>query len=132
MSPQNQHAGEHEKLVRELAVQFKPLFESSPFGVYLYVDDTNKICNERMARMHGMSVEEWQAAPNFLNGFIVEEDRETYAGNYRQHVAGLMHPVTFRFQGLRKDGSTFSAETDMIPFCWNGHPIAYHFVRELP
>ena len=48
------------------------------------------------------------------------------------HVAGLRHPVTFRFRGLRKDGSTFAAETDMIPLCWRGHPIAYHFVRELP
>jgi PAS domain S-box-containing protein len=131
MSPQNHDAEEHEKILRELAGQFGPLFESSPFGVYLYVDDTHKICNERMARMHGMTVEEWQNTLTFLNDFIVEEDREMYARNYQHHVAGLKHPVTFRFRGLRKDGSTFAAETDMIPLCWNGHPVAYHFVREL-
>lgn len=131
MSPRNQHAEEHEKILHELAGQFAPLFESSPVGVYLYVDDTHKICNERMAKMHGMTVDEWQSTPTFLNDFIVDEDRGMYAGNYQHHVAGLKHPITFRFRGLRKDGSTFKAETDMIPLSWNGHAIAYHFVREL-
>lgn len=114
-----------------MAEQFEPLFDHSPFGVYLYVDDVHKVCNERMARMHGMTIEEWQNTPTFLNDFIVPEDREMYARNYHHHVAGLRHPVTFRFRGLRKDGSTFAAETDMIPLCWNGHPVAYHFVRGL-
>lgn len=131
MSPQKQHDEEHEQILREMADQFGPLFDRSPFGVYLYVDDVHKFCNERMARMHGMTIEEWTNAPTFLNDFIAEEDREMYARNYHHHVAGLRHPVTFRFRGLRKDGSTFAAETDMIPLCWRGHPVAYHFVREL-
>jgi hypothetical protein len=131
MSPQKQHDEEHGQILREMADQFGPLFDRSPFGVYLYVDDVHKICNERMARMHRMTIEEWRNTPTFLNDFVAEEDREMYARNYRHHVAELRHPVTFRFRGLRKDGSIFAAETDMIPLCWRGHPVAYHFVREL-
>jgi PAS domain S-box-containing protein len=131
MSPNEQNDEQHAQALREMAEQFGPLFEHSLVGVYLYVDDHHKICNEKMARMHGMTVEEWQNTPTFLNDFIVAEDRQMYASNYREHVAALKHPVTFRFRGLRKDGSTFAAETDMIPLCWNGHPVAYHFVREL-
>jgi PAS domain S-box-containing protein len=131
MSPKNQHVEEHEQILREMADHFGLLFDRSPVGVYLYVDDHYKICNERMARLHGMTVEEWQNTQTFLNDFIIEEDRAMYARNYHEHVAGLKHPVTFRFRGLRKDGSTFAAETDMIPLCWHGHPVAYHFVREL-
>jgi PAS domain S-box-containing protein len=127
----NQHEELREQILSELADHFGPVFEHSPFGVYLYVDDHYKICNERMARLHGMTVEEWQNTPTFLNDFIAEEDQAIYARNYHHHVAGLRHPVTFRFRGLRKDGSTFAAETDMIPLCWRGHPVAYHFVREL-
>jgi hypothetical protein len=29
------------------------------------------------------------------------------------------------------DGSVFHAETDMIPFTFEGHTIAYHFVRRV-
>ena len=131
MSSQKHDANEHEQILREMEEQFGPLFESSPVGVYLYVNDAHKICNERMAQMHGMTAEEWRNTPTFLNDFIAEEDRETYAKNYQHHVAGLKHPVTFRFRGLRKDGSTFAAETDMIPLSWHGHAVAYHFVREI-
>jgi PAS domain S-box-containing protein len=131
MSLREQHDEPHEQVLREMAEQFGPLFERSPVGVYLYVDDHHKICNERMARMHGMTIEEWQNTPTFLNDFIVPEDRQMYASNYREHVAALKYPVTFRFRGLRKDGSAFAAETDMIPLYWNGHPVAYHFVREV-
>jgi PAS domain S-box-containing protein len=131
MSSQKHDAEEHEQILRELEEQFGPLFDRSPVGVYLYVTDHHKICNERMAQMHGMTVAEWRDTPTFLDDFIAAEDREMYARNYRQHVAGLMHPVSFRFRGLRKDGSTFAAETDMIPLCWRGHAVAYHFVREI-
>ncbi len=131
MSSKKQNDEEEEQILREMADQFKPLFDRSPFGVYLYLDDIHKICNERMARMHGMTIAEWKNTPTFLEDFIAEEDREMYANNYAHHVAMLRHPVTFQFHALRKDGSTFAAETDMIPLCWRGHPVAYHFVREI-
>ena len=131
MSSQKHDAEEHEQILREMEEQLGPVFEQSPVGVYVYVTDTHKICNERMAHMHGMTIEEWRNTPTFLNDFIAEEDREMYARNYQQHVAGLRHPITFRFRGLRKDGSTFAAETDMIPLSWRGHAVAYHFVREV-
>ena len=121
----------HEQILQEMEEQFGTLFDRSPVGVYLYVTDAHKICNERMAQMHGMTVEEWRNTPTFLNDLIAAEDRQMYAKNYQQHVAGLSHPVTFRFRGLRKDGSTFAAETDMIPLSWRGHAVAYHFVREI-
>ena len=131
MSSQKQDAEEHDQILREMAEQLGPVFEQSPVGVYVYVTDAHKICNERMAQMHGMTVEEWSNTPTFLNDFVAEEDREMYAKNYQQYVAGLRHPITFRFRGLRKDGSTFAAETDMIPLSWRGHTVAYHFVREV-
>jgi hypothetical protein len=70
MSYQKHTAEEHEQILREMEEQFGPLFEQSPVGVYLYLTDSHKICNERMAHMHGMTVEEWRSTPTFLNDFI--------------------------------------------------------------
>jgi PAS domain S-box-containing protein len=121
----------HQQIIRELSEQFQPIFEHSPHGVYLYLDDIHKVCNEQMARMFGLTAREWAEMPMFLPVFVAEKDQETFARNYQHNILGLSHPVTFRFQGRRKDGSTFLAETDMIPLCWRGYPIAYHFVREI-
>jgi len=122
---------EHEQILKEMLQQFQPVFDKSPFGVYLYLDDVHKVCNENMAKMFGLKKQEWAATTTFLADFVVEQDQEMFAGNYQHHIAGLTHPITFRFHGKRKDGSMFLAETDMIPISWRGYPIAYHFVHEV-
>jgi len=131
MVAQKQQEAEHEQILREMQEQFGPVFEQSPDGVYLYLDDRHKICNDKLAQMFGLTKQEWSAAPNFLADFVVEQDQEKVATNYQRHVAMLTRPVAFRFRALRKDGSAFNAETEMIPIAWRGNPVAYHFVREV-
>lgn len=131
MAIQKQQDADHELILREMLEQFGPVFESSPDGVYLYLDDRHKICNDRLAKMFGLTTKEWSAAPNFLGDFVAEQDQEMVATNYQRHIATLTRPVAFRFQGRRKDGSTFAAETEMIPITWRGNPVAYHFMREV-
>jgi PAS domain S-box-containing protein len=122
---------EHEQVLSELLKQLTPIFLHSPDGVYLYLDDNHKVCNGKMAEMFGMTVEEWNRTPDFLQDFVAPQDRELFASNYQNHVESLNGPVRFRFNAVRKNGETFTAETEMIPIAWNGYPIAYHFVREI-
>lgn len=121
----------HGTAIAAVAGHLRPIFETSPDGVYVWLDERNKACNERLARMFGYRVEEWLAIDDFAHTLIAEESRAAYVRNYQHHVLGLRYPVTFRFQGRRKDGSTFEAETDMIPLAFDGHVLAYHFVRAL-
>ena len=122
---------EHTDVIRELAEQFRPVMEQSPDGVYLWLDEAHKACNERLADLFGYTADEWRKAEPFLENFVAEEDRALYSWNYHNRVAALAFPVTFRFRGLRRDSSTFSAETDMIPISCRGHAVAYHFVRQV-
>jgi len=122
---------DHERIVSEMLEQFKPVFENSPDGVYLYLDDRHKVCNQKMADLFGMSVDEWAAIPDFLGGFVVPQDQELVARNFQEHVASLTRPALIRFRAKKKDGTIFTAETEMIPISWDGHPVAYHFVRRV-
>jgi PAS domain S-box-containing protein len=122
---------DHEEMMMELVEQFAPVMDNSTDGVYIWLDETAKVCSEKLARMFGYTIAEWRAKEPFLDSFIAPEDRAVYSWNYHNCVANLAHPATFRFRGIRKDGSTFAAETDMIPISWRGHAIAYHFVRQI-
>ncbi len=122
---------EHEKILKELAEQFKPLFEKSPEGIYLYIDEVHKICNERFARMFGLTVKEWEAMEGFVNKHAVEEDQEMIVRSYHEHIHQKLTPTRLRITGIRKDGSRFKCETDMIPFPWRGEMLAFHFFREI-
>lgn len=121
----------HADVIGELEEHFRPILENSPDGIYLWLDDAHTICNEKLAAMFGYSVDEWRRQAPFLDRFVVEEDQVLFSWNYHHRVAALAFPVTFRFRGVRKDGSTFTAETDMIPITYAGHAVAYHFVRRV-
>jgi len=120
-----------EEVIEELTEQFRPIMEHSPDGVYLWLDEAHKVCNERLANLFGYTAEEWMTTRPFLENFVAEEDRSVFSWNYQNRVAALAFPVTFRFRGLRKEGSTFAAETEMIPISYRGHAVAYHFVRQV-
>jgi PAS domain S-box-containing protein len=122
---------QHDEALRDLTAHFQPILDRSPDGVYLWLDENHMTCNEQFARLFGASSKEWNARPPLLGDFVAEGDQEFFAQNYERTVSRLAHPVTFRFRGRRLDGSTFAAETDMIPIAFRGHAAAYHFVRQV-
>ena len=122
----------HEVATKELAEHLQPLFDASPDGVYVWLDEEHWICNRRFADLLGYdSPDELNDTPNFLQRMVDEDDQQHFSWNYWNRVQALAFPTTFRFRGTRKDGSTFQAETDMIPFTYGGHTFAYHFVRSV-
>src|SRR5512146_866224 len=90
----------HQDIMQELADQFRPILESSPDGVYLWFDESHKICNEKLAAMFGCTVKEWCETEVFLDSFVAEEDRYNFSWNYHNRVAAMAFPVAFRFTGL--------------------------------
>lgn len=121
----------HEDVIPVLAEHLRQIFDASPDGVYVWLDEEHWTCNERLARMFGYAVEELENTPHFLQRFVAEEDQGQFSWSYWNRVQGLAFPATFRFRAVHRDGSTFQAETDMIPLTFGGHTVAYHFVRRM-
>ena len=122
--------GNHNKMIGELAKEFKPVLDNSTDGVYLWLDNDNMICNEKFAKMFGYTVKEMQSNGDFLGKLVAEKDQKMFAENYNKSIAQLTSPVSFKFTGIKKDGSKVKAETVMIPITFKNHAIAYHFVRK--
>ena len=122
---------EHVQILKELSEQFQPLFQKSPDGIYIYIDEVHKICSERFAKLFGLTVAEWEAMEGFVNKHAAPEDQELVASSYKEHIHQKLTPIRFRIRALRKDGSSFPAEIDMIPFPWRGEMLALHFVRQV-
>ena len=116
-------------VVQELAGHLAEVFGAVPGGVYLYLDPTHKVCNQRLAEMLGTTVEEWQRLENFRDTFVAAGDRQSYCDTYERVVHGLDWPATYRFRAVRQDGSGFDAEATIVPLTFAGRKLAYHFVR---
>ena len=122
----------HEDATRELAEHLRPVFDASPDGVYVWLDEEHWICNERFAELLGYgSAEELNDTPHLLQRWVHEDDQEVFSWSYWNRVRPMAFPTTFRFRGKRKDGSEVLVETDMIPLSYGGHTFAYHFARNV-
>lgn len=121
----------HEDVIPQLVDHLRPIFESSPDGVYVWLDEHHWACNERLAGLFGHTAAELENTPQFLNRFVHEDDQGIVSWNYWNRVQELAFPVTFRFRGIHRDGSIIPMETEMIPLAYGGHTVAYHFVRRV-
>lgn len=127
-----EHDQQHEEWLAALATQLAPIFENSRDGIYVYLDDRHKICNERLAKMWGYtSAAEWAAAPDFLETFVAQQrDRVRVSTTYHQHVHRELDAYTLAYTVRRKDGRTIRVETITVPLSLDGQLFAYTFVRE--
>ena len=120
----------HDVATKELAEHLAPIFEESPDGVYVWLDEEHWTCNTRFAAIFGYEgPDELNDTPHLLQRIVHEDDQQLFSWHYWNRVQARSFPVTFRFIGVLKDGSTVPVETDMIPLTFGGHTFAYHFVR---
>jgi PAS domain S-box-containing protein len=117
----------HDVATKELAAHLEPVFSSSPD---VWLDEGHWMCNERFATLFGYaSPAELNDTPQLLQRIVHEDDQQLFSWNYWNRIQAVAFPTTFRFRGVRKDGSEVDVETDMIPLTFGGHTFAYHFVR---
>ena len=75
----------HEELIEGISEQLKPILASSEQGVFVYLDDTHKVCNKKFASLLGYkSPEEWAKVESPLDENVAEKSQEILAKTYHQ------------------------------------------------
>lgn len=123
------HDIHHEHLIKELTEQLEPVFSKSPQGVYLYLDDTHKSCNEKFADLLGYkSVQEW-VENEYPVGDIVEEDQEKTIDAY-MNASEKFVAAKVSAKCTKKDGKIIQTEFIMVPISYRDEIFVLHFVTE--
>src|SRR5690242_18490780 len=95
------HGHDHGDLFGDLLDHVGPVLDNCPEGVYLWLDEEHTVCNEAMAKMLGVTPEEWSLTYDFLGTFVDAPDRPRFADNYNKAIGHLQGPIRFRFTALR-------------------------------
>jgi hypothetical protein len=121
----------HEKLVKGLYDQMKPILDKSEQPVFIYLDDNHKACNSKLASMLGFkSPQEWAEKPGFLDVYVEEKSRETLASAYWKAVE-KMSASTIQLTLMKKDGGPMDSTMILVPMLFEGHMFAVHFVTSI-
>ena len=120
----------HEELVSGLYEQLRPVMEHSGQGMYLYLDDTHNVFNDKMAKMLGYSSGaemKKNAKDSPLHAFIDVKSHKTVVNafmNAMEKMTGSTISVTFK----KKSGSKITKKMILIPISYHGHLFALHFL----
>lgn len=121
----------HEKLVDGIAEQMKPLLEKSQQGVYIYLDDTHKVCNQKFADMVGYeSAKEWADTEAPLADVIEKDQAKTISAyqNATEKMTASCMDVTLK---NIKTGKLVKTQMIMVPLPHKGHIFTLHFLSEV-
>lgn len=121
--------GDHDKLMQAVAEEYQDILENSEQGVYIYFDDTNKVCNEKFATLLGYaSPEQWaKVDESFPDAFVAPASQETLISAFQDAMEKAV-ASTNKITWKKKDESTVESTVILTPISYQGHVFALHFV----
>lgn len=108
--------------------QLGPVLSGSPQGIYIYLDDGHKVCNERFAEMLGYaSAADWNRPAPFTEQYVMPESQHALVSTYihaMQHQAAATVEVTWK----SVTGEAVPSSVILVPIAYGGELMALHFV----
>ena len=132
MAKKESKAHPHEELIKGIYEQLKEVFEESKQAIYIYYDDTHKICNQRFASLLGYkSVEELLAVNKpFIEAFVKDESQEILVSTYRNAMENKIGS-DIEILWKKKTGESIKTRVIMVPISYMGELFALHFISKI-
>lgn len=119
----------HDSLMQSISEQFAQIFDTSDQGVYIYLDDNHKVCNEKFAKLLGYdSPKEWAGiTDSFPQVFVASDSQNALVSAYQDAMEKCVSSVN-TIVWMKKDGSTVETKVILAPIAIDNHIVALHFV----
>jgi PAS domain-containing protein len=119
----------HAASLQTLAADLARLARETPQSMYIYLDEENKWCNARFAKLLGYaSPEEWAAVQDsFTSAYVEPKSQSTLVSTYQtamERGTAAQVEVTWR----RKDGALVPSHVILVPIERDGHRMALHYI----
>ena len=117
----------HADLVEGFTQQMKRVLDKSSQAIYLYLDDTHKVCNKKFADMLGYkSPKEWAETEAPLSD-VVEEDQKEVIKVYMDASEKMNSGwAEVKFKNV-KTGKIAATNMLIVPIGYAGHIFTAHF-----
>lgn len=97
--------------------------------MYIYLDDTHKMCNEKFAALLGYdSPKQWADVQGALEPFVEEKSQQILASAYWRAIekcAASAVKVTWK----KKNKETVETNVILVPIAYREHLLAVHFIE---
>jgi PAS domain-containing protein len=120
-----------EEVLEDARKQLKDILDGSTQAIYVYLDDTHTICNQRFASLLGYgTAQEWEHVDMpFAETFVADQSQEALVFAYRNAVhqkIGATLDVTWK----KKSGGQVITRVILVPISYENALLALHFITE--
>ena len=122
---------DHKYIISGIAQQLKNVLNSSEQAIYIYLDDLNKVCNERFSSMLDYSSpHEWaKVSESFPMAFVEEKSRNALVNAYQNAMEkGVASSI--RVTWKKKSGGNVNTNVILVPIEYEDHVLAIHFISK--
>ena len=121
----------HEELIGGITKEFKAILEKSEQSIYIYLDDTHKVCNKKFAELLGFkSPKEWANADAPLSD-VVEEDQQNVINAYMNASEKMVaSTIEVRLKNIKTNKIVKTVMT-VAPVGHAGHVFTAHFFSKM-
>ncbi len=125
------HDHSHAKMMESVFSHVRKMFAQSDQAMYVYLDDLNKICNQKFATLLGyQSPEEWANLQEpFTSAFVDPKSQETLVTAYQNAMEKLMGSC-IDIEWKKRSGKPVKTQVILVPFVFEDHLLALHFISE--
>jgi hypothetical protein len=118
----------HEELIKGISKEQKLILDKSTQAVYIYFDDTHKVCNKKFAELLGYkSPGEWAKMDAPLAD-VLEKDQQIVIDAYTRASEELTaSKLEISFKNV-KTGKIIKVGLVMVPIIYSGHVFVIHFL----
>ncbi len=122
---------DHALLVKGIAEQFKAVLEQSPQAIYLYLDDSHKVCNKAFSDLLGYaSPQEWADMEAPLAD-VIEADQAAVVRAYKAAVDKFKAATLSVSFHNRATHRTLKRQMIVIPVPFKGNIFSAHFIDKM-
>jgi hypothetical protein len=121
----------HEELVKGIAEEMKPVLDKSGQAIYIYLDDSHKVCNKNFADLLGYkSPKDWADAEAPLSD-VLEKDQQIVINAYMNASEKMVaSAVEVSFKNI-KTSKIIKTKMIVAPVGYAGHVFTAHFISKI-
>ena len=121
----------HEELIKGITEQMKLVLDKSKQAIYIYLDDTHKVCNKKFADLLGYkSTKEWADVDAPLSD-VVEEDQQSVINAFMNASEKMVaSAIEVRIKNV-KTAKIMKTRMIIAPVGYAGHVFTAHFFSRI-
>ena len=121
----------HLELINGIAEQMKILLKESERAIYIYLDDSHKVCNKKFAGLLGYkSPREWADAEAPLSDVVKDDQKKVIDAYMNASKKGIASSIDVKMKNIKTEG-ILKINMIIAPTIYQGHIFTVHYLTKI-